>query len=88
MICCFNAESWALMEIISLDSSDREMMEARIGRRFCKAGDRAHIRADGGLIAAKTGVPAYAILVSGDELQVAEADLSQLEDSEQFIKIP
>jgi hypothetical protein len=76
------------MEIISLESSDREMMEVRIGHRFRKAGDRAHFWAVDGLIAAKTGVPAYAILVSGDELQVEQVDLSHLEDSEQFIKIP
>jgi hypothetical protein len=64
------------------------MMEVRIGRRFCKAEDRAHIWAVDGLIAAKTSAPAYAILVSGDELQVEEVDLSHLEHSEQFIKIP
>jgi hypothetical protein len=64
------------MEIISLESSDREMMEARIGRRFCKAEDRAHSWAVDGLIVAKTGVPAYDILVSGDKLQVKEVDLS------------
>jgi hypothetical protein len=76
------------MEIISLNSSDLEMMEVQIGRRFCKAGDRAHIWAADGLIAAKTGVPAYANLVGDDELQVEEVDLSHPEDSEQFIKIP
>ena len=63
------------------------MTNIEIGCRFWKAGDRAHIWVVDGLIPAKAGVPAYAILVSDDERQVEEVDLSHLEDPEQFTRI-
>ena len=58
-----------------------------IGCRFWKTADRKHVWVVDGIVPAKAGRPAYAILVSEDGLEAEDVDVSHLEDREQYTQI-